>query len=213
MPYDATHVWHEDRYHGATLRAFARLARSIGYVLVACDGNGVNAFWVRADRAEGFPAAGRVRRQYAPPCHAPPTGHPWWVTPPVDCAPLDRTELGALQLQHPEFVRATKPGRANAIVVDIYNGSIHPIASGRRNPVRVTAWWGEQPSPVAWTEPVRGTLSGIIEPGATGLAVVLLPPQTEEFVTLDLVQEGIAWAHAAPDWECARIAVSRRNRS
>jgi hypothetical protein len=51
-------------------------------------------------------------------------------------------------------------------------------------------------------------LNGIIEPGTTGTAVIILPPQTEEFVTLDLVQEGIGWAHAAPDWKCARIAAS-----
>jgi hypothetical protein len=40
-------------YHGASLRALERLARRKGYVLAGCDSNGVNAFFVRADCAEG----------------------------------------------------------------------------------------------------------------------------------------------------------------
>src|SRR5262249_26982275 len=150
---------------------------------------------------------GRVRSQYAPPAHMPPGGHPWWATPPVDCKPLDMTELGAIKLRDPELVRAPKFGQANAIVMRVYNTSNHPIASGRRNPVRVAAWWGARPHAAHWIEPVRGTLSGIIESGTTGNAVVLLPPQNNEFATLDLVQEGIAWAHTAPHWECPQITA------
>jgi hypothetical protein len=207
MPYDAKHEWHEDRYHGATLRAFDRLARKIGYVLVACDGNGVNAFWVRSDGARRFPAAGDVARQYAPPSHAPPTGHPWWTTPPFDCAELEPAEVGAIKLKHCAFVRPPVAGQRNAVVVDVVNGSAHPIASGRGNPVRVAAWWGEQPTPGAWSEPVRGNLSGVIKPGSTGHAVVVLPPQDAEGATVDLVQEGVAWAHDAPGWECVRVSL------
>src|SRR5581483_12456539 len=89
----------------------------------------------------------------------------------------------------------------------------HPIASGRANPVRVAAWWGDQPAPADWTEPVRGTLGGIIEPGATGSAVVPLPPPREPFAPLDLVQEGIAGAHSVPDGICPQVAAPSRRSS
>jgi hypothetical protein len=41
-------------YHGASLRALDRLAQRKGYALVGCDSNGVNAFFVRSDCAEGI---------------------------------------------------------------------------------------------------------------------------------------------------------------
>lgn len=41
-------------YHGASVTALHRTARRKGYVLAGCDSNGVNAFFVRADCAEGL---------------------------------------------------------------------------------------------------------------------------------------------------------------
>ena len=41
-------------YHGASLRALARVGARLGYVLVGCDSNGVNAFFARADCARGI---------------------------------------------------------------------------------------------------------------------------------------------------------------
>ncbi len=40
-------------YHGASLTALARLGGRLGYALAGCDSNGVNAFFVRSDCAEG----------------------------------------------------------------------------------------------------------------------------------------------------------------
>ncbi len=40
-------------YHGASITALARVGGRKGYVLAGCDGNGVNAFFVRSDCAEG----------------------------------------------------------------------------------------------------------------------------------------------------------------
>ena len=40
-------------YHGASLEALTRVSARKGYVLAGCDGNGVNAFFVRGDLAEG----------------------------------------------------------------------------------------------------------------------------------------------------------------
>lgn len=42
-------------YHGASLTAMTRLALRLGYVLVGCDSRGVNAFFVRRDRAGDIP--------------------------------------------------------------------------------------------------------------------------------------------------------------
>jgi hypothetical protein len=44
-------------YHGASITALARVGGRKGYVLAGCDGNGVNAFFVRSDCAEGVVAA------------------------------------------------------------------------------------------------------------------------------------------------------------
>jgi hypothetical protein len=38
--------------HGASLAALAKLSKRKGYILVGCDSNGVNAFFIRADLAE-----------------------------------------------------------------------------------------------------------------------------------------------------------------
>jgi hypothetical protein len=43
-------------YHGASLAALALLGDRKGYVLLGCDSEGVNAFFVRADQADGLPA-------------------------------------------------------------------------------------------------------------------------------------------------------------
>jgi hypothetical protein len=40
-------------YHGASITALARVGERKGYVLAGCDGNGVNAFFVRSDCALG----------------------------------------------------------------------------------------------------------------------------------------------------------------
>lgn len=207
MPYDPVHRWQEDRRHGATLRAFDRLARALGYVLVACDGAGVNAFWVRADLVRRFPAAGQLRNQYAPPRHKQPGGHPWCATPAFDIPALAADELGAISLDRPELVVAPRSGFANGIVVDVVNGSEHSLASSGLNPVNVAARWGEHPSAHAWTEPDRGPLRGVIAPGARAAAVVMLPPQTAEFATVDLVQDGVRWAHDVSGWEPLHVGA------
>jgi hypothetical protein len=40
-------------YHGASLTALTELAKAKGYILVACESSGVNAFFVRKDIARG----------------------------------------------------------------------------------------------------------------------------------------------------------------
>ena len=40
-------------YHGASLAALTKLANSKGYILVGCESNGLNAFFVRKEIAQG----------------------------------------------------------------------------------------------------------------------------------------------------------------
>lgn len=51
-------------YHGASLAALTKLAISRGYILVGCDSNGVNAFFVRKDVAQGILAEVSVQEAY-----------------------------------------------------------------------------------------------------------------------------------------------------
>lgn len=71
--------WDGSRYHGASLLALNRLAKSIGYVLVYCESRGVNAFFVRSDQVELLgalaPRAGDVAAIYRPASFGP-GGHP-----------------------------------------------------------------------------------------------------------------------------------------
>ena len=55
LAYNPAVRWHEDDYQGASLVAWCEALP--GYQLVACSLSGVNAFFVRADLAGGFPVA------------------------------------------------------------------------------------------------------------------------------------------------------------
>jgi hypothetical protein len=56
-------------YHGASLTALTKLANSKGYILVGCDSNGVNAFFVRKDVAKGKLTEVSVQEAYFPNSH------------------------------------------------------------------------------------------------------------------------------------------------
>ena len=49
VEYAADRVWDGSQNFGASLKAFENLGRRLGYSLVGCDFNGVNAFFVRND--------------------------------------------------------------------------------------------------------------------------------------------------------------------
>jgi hypothetical protein len=51
-------------YHGASLAALTKLANSKGYILVGCDTNGINAFYVRKDIAQGILAEVSIQEAY-----------------------------------------------------------------------------------------------------------------------------------------------------
>ena len=79
MPYDGGHVWQGNDYFGASLKALEKLGRQKGYQLVGTNRTGVNAFFVRAELAQGkFPAPATAENVYNAPQYTKRhvTGHP-----------------------------------------------------------------------------------------------------------------------------------------
>jgi len=54
VPYAPQGVWDGTNYSGASLFALKKLGAEKGYQLVACDNNGVNAFFIRNDLKDYF---------------------------------------------------------------------------------------------------------------------------------------------------------------
>lgn len=68
IPYDADAVWDESSYFGASLKSLESIGAERGYVLVACERTGLNAFFVRADAAANhFPGPLSAEACYEPP--------------------------------------------------------------------------------------------------------------------------------------------------
>lgn len=68
IPYDPDYMWSGSDWFGASLQSMNELFERKGYVLVACNMTGSNAFFVKRDLVEDrFPFAGDVRRLYQPP--------------------------------------------------------------------------------------------------------------------------------------------------
>lgn len=72
VPYKADGAWHGTTRFGASLKALELIGREKGYSLVACDGHGVNAFFVRDDLCseERFQAPFTAEHHYEPPRYA-----------------------------------------------------------------------------------------------------------------------------------------------
>jgi len=66
--YDPKRAWDGTRNFGASLKSYELLGRQLGYALVGCDINGVNAFFVRDDLvADKFSAPYTSENHYEPP--------------------------------------------------------------------------------------------------------------------------------------------------
>jgi len=95
--YAADRSWDGSQNAGASLKAFERLGRRLGYCLVGCDYSGVNAFFVRHDLATGlFAEPFTAENHYEPPRYPHllhRRGHPRAILdrmppdPPPDRAP------------------------------------------------------------------------------------------------------------------------------
>jgi hypothetical protein len=54
MPYNKDHRWQSDDYFGASLQRWVKIFAPAGYTLVACNDNGVNAFFVKTTHMPQF---------------------------------------------------------------------------------------------------------------------------------------------------------------
>lgn len=68
IPYDATRTWNGSVQFGASLKAYERLGRTLGYSLVGCTLSGVNAFFVRDDLVgDAFAGPFTAEARFEPP--------------------------------------------------------------------------------------------------------------------------------------------------
>ncbi len=66
--YESSRTWNGTQNFGASLKAFEKLARELGYSLVGCDFHGLNAFFVRDDLAASkFAEPFTSENHYEPP--------------------------------------------------------------------------------------------------------------------------------------------------
>ncbi len=88
IPYNPRFHWDGTDYYGASLGVLDLLGQRKGYTLICTDRNGVNAFFVRADLAQGKFAQRTLGEIYHPPAfkgiigkrHAPDNLNRSWVT-------------------------------------------------------------------------------------------------------------------------------------
>ncbi len=78
MKENLAHRWDGTNYYGASLTSLTLLARAKGYVLVATDSRGVNAFFVRSDLARTDQSLESALTAHYSPFNHPlcPNGHP-----------------------------------------------------------------------------------------------------------------------------------------
>jgi hypothetical protein len=201
LPHDPSHRWDETARHGAGLGALEALGRTLGYRLVGCDSNGVNACFVRADLV-GDLDPGDARRHWVAPGHRLPFGHPWapeLSTPPTAPVPLEHAPSIRLALDRAPRARAVEPGQPVHVVVTVADGAPVPIGSTLPYPVRLAWWWargGGEPRPA---EPARAPQSWWAEPGDVRALVcrAVAPDEPGPWtLVLALVQESVRWMDA-----------------
>jgi hypothetical protein len=78
IAYEPTFRWDGSDYFGASLLALTKLATLKGYVLVACDRAGVNAFFVRKDCLNDHFVIKPLEQIYQPPRYGMPQDHGGW---------------------------------------------------------------------------------------------------------------------------------------
>jgi hypothetical protein len=66
--YRAHRSWDKSMYFGASLKAFERLGRSLGYELIGCDSSGTNAFFIQhSEKLDLFAHPFSAENHYEPP--------------------------------------------------------------------------------------------------------------------------------------------------
>jgi hypothetical protein len=209
MPYNPTHRWQRDWYSGASLKALARLAaqlaarlaRKRGYELVACDSNGVNAFFVRRDLlSDKFSDAGNLRLLHRTYKYNPfwyghaPSEHHHVVRHKMN--PIDLSVIEHLHIswaQPPDKFRI-KVGSVWYLSLELDNQSDTELMSTPPHPVLLSYHWinAEQVA----REGIRTRLAPTSKPNTRQryLVRVYAPPEPGQYtLRLALLQEYVLW--------------------
>lgn len=198
QPYEPERAWDQTAWHGAGLRALTWLCRRHGFALVGCDSTGVNAFFVRMERADDFDH-GSAHRHYMPPAIRLPFGHPWSRRNPP--APL---AAGAIQTWAPPRWPTSRRRTYLPVLVNNLGGAdAHGFCTAR--PVSLASRWAGSEG-----EPDRRRESFAVR--SHGRALVILrvdlpgdagPHNLELFA----VQEDVRWFGDPPRSSLATVEL------
>jgi hypothetical protein len=196
MPYNRHHRWNETAWHGAGLAALVRLGQSLGYVLVGCDSQGVNAFFVLRKDAWRFSSAS-VRDRWVPPRHSLPYGHPIRPFDQFDMAPIPR-DTDARIAMRASPLRSTTLDAGQILYLDVIvtNETNQLIGSSGENPLQLSYWWLNEEGHRLVEEPVRCHQLWRSAPHASCnlLCRARAPQESGTYsLVLGLVQEGVRW--------------------
>jgi hypothetical protein len=201
-PNDPERTWDGTAWFGVGLAALTDLAERAGYSLVACDSQGVNAFFVRAADIAAF-MPGSPRDHFVAPAYRLPFGHPWRSRPAPEPAP----SLDVLTVSPIGRRRRGRVGGVVHVPVVLHNrGSVHLHNLGSRRPLSLASRWA----------------SSTDEPGRRA-ETVELPPRSRRVVLLRIdvperagrhelevfaVQEDVGWMGGQPRRALARITIN-----
>jgi hypothetical protein len=168
MPASRLGGWDGTFRHGASLRALETVVGAHGYSLVHCDQNGVNAFFVRSDVADRFPAAGRRRELWRVGAFtAHPFGHPRSRRALAPMPPIDPEDLRAVTIERVVQLPATgSPSDIVELAVTVRNSSPVQLTSGAPNAFHLSLRWLDGAGPPRATAP-RTSLPRPIASGST----------------------------------------------
>jgi hypothetical protein len=196
LPYNASHRWDETRRHGAGLAALASLGSRLGYTLVGCDSQGVNAFFVVTSESApfGYRSVGDL---YVGPRYGLPYGHPRSPSQPFDSSevPGDERGLVRLRVDPPDYTHV-RPGGLVYAAAAADNGTSVALGSSRSTPTNLAAWWLDDKGDRLVGEPERSVQRWRADPGTTaylvGRATAPAIPGRYTLV-FGLVQESVCW--------------------
>jgi hypothetical protein len=205
QPYESTYAWDRTCRAGASLDALHRLGREIGYELVCCDSQGVNALFVRADL---LPAL--LRGQTLPTLlYHPPRCSRFFFGHPIDPSfgggateplPLETIKRGiAVRRLRPWWRRSTIQRRRSQeffVPVALSNHTDHVLSAAHPNPILLSYYWSSQASPDDFDFGIRTPLTAPIPPGETATQEILVrcPDVKGRYqLALTFVQEQVTW--------------------
>jgi hypothetical protein len=200
MPYAPDHRWSETAWHGASLAALARLGQRLDYVLVGCDSQGVNAFFVRSKYASSFNIA-PVRDQWVPPLYMLPYGHPIRPFDEFDLRPLSSGSDAKITVEFKAPKRtALCPDQTLYLDVKLRNQLSVPIGCSGDNPLQLAYWWLDHEGDRVAEDAERCYQPWRCDPHRTCRLVgrVRAPGTAGVYsLVLGLVQENVRWLDGA----------------